>query len=675
MYLADFDPKKRIYFDCETTSGDDAVEAFHPYQGHRIAGIAIGQRGVEPIYLALRHRTQYEEGNECLPYDEVIGELRDFCEDCVDVCNINMKFDLHFMAESDGIHFPKAKIHELKVKARLVNNYQENFRLETLALIFCKTEKKSNLVKEWCDLNGTKDYGRVPLPLLSEYAKQDIRTAMELDEELEKLLPDESRDVWEHECRFMRLLYESERTGVPLCKDFFVKRQRMLLYNAVRTHAEIAKLVTARTEARCPGAGMDGDSFNPGSTKQINDYFTVMGIEPIAWTKDANGNDRNPQWNKDALSQIDDPVAQLIVEYNNHTHHESTFCRGWLAACDANSRMHPSFDSGGTATGRVSCRDPNMQNPPKWVWAGITIPKGYVGIAFDASQIEYRIFAHFARDESLLEVYRKNPREDFHRVLADRLGIPREFSKMLNFAILYGIGVKKLTKNIIRSIYTYDSEELRGKLRRYVVALCDARQTTALSLVPTYAHGGEKGTRKCSPESVIGNDVLTFISKAIITEYHQLTPAVKQLLYQIKDVIRQRGYIKNYFGRRYYFTADKAYIALNYLCQGTAADIFKRNVVEIFDDPIVKASGAQIVTNIHDAIYAIVPVENAQAYWDVCVKRFGVIPPTAASPDGFRVPILIDGHAAIGTWAIDRQVKIVGGVLESIGRELYATAA
>ncbi len=669
MYLDNFDPKQRIYFDNETISFKDDEEAFHPYHGHRIAGIAIGQKGVEPIYLPIRHRRQQDEGNECLPYEEVMGELRDFCAECVDVCNINMKFDLHFCAESDGIFFPKAKIHELKVKARLVNNYQENFRLETLALIFCKKEKKSNAVKEWCELNGTKDYGMVPIPLIAEYAKQDVRTAMELDEELEKLLPDESRDVWETECKFMRLLFESERTGVSLNQDFFRNRQRLLLYNAVRTHAEIAKLVTERT-----GGAIDGNAFNPGSTKQINEYLAMMGQEPIAWTKDANGNDRNPQWNKDALSQIDDPVAELIIEFNNHSHHESTFCRGWLAACDAQSRMHPSFDSGGTATGRVSCRDPNMQNPPKWIWRGVTIPKGYVGITFDASQIEYRIFAHFARDEALLEVFRKNPKADFHRVLAERLGIPRDFSKMLNFAILYGIGVKKLTKNIIRAIQKYDSEDLRRNLRKYVRILADNRQVTDVDLVPTYIKGADEGSKKCAPEAAIDQDVLSFIAKAIIAEYHQLTPAVKQLLYQIKDVIRQRGYIKNYFGRRYYFTVDKAYIALNYLCQGTAADIFKRNVVEIYEDPVVQASGAQIVTNIHDAIYAVVPIENAQAYWDACVRLFGRIPPTKASPEGFRVPILIEGKVAIGNWAWAHDIT-GGDVFASLGTVLYETAA
>ncbi len=671
MLLDAFDPNEELYIDCETTSFDDEVEAFMPYHGHKIAGIAIGQKGVDPIYLPLRHRQATMEGNECLPYMETVMELREFCENVKSVTNINMKFDLHFLCESDGIVFPSARIRELKVKARLVNNWQENFRLETLALIYCKTEQKSSVVKEWCDLHGTKDYGMVPIPLISEYAKQDIRTAMQLDDALEVSLSPDSREVWDIECRFMPILFRSEQTGVPLIESFFRRQQRKLLYAAVKVQDEIAKIVTEETAKRAkPGeTGMDGNKFNPGSTKQVNEYMTIVGIPPLQFTEK-----NNPQWNKIVFEQMaedypDEPLAKKLAEFNKYTHAEGTFCTGWLREMDAKGRMHPSFDSGGTATGRLSCRKPNFQNPPKWVWEGIPIPAGYIGVKFDASQIEYRIAAHYGNDPGILKIFRDNPHTDYHQIFADLLGIPRAFTKMLNFAILYGIGVKKLVRNIISAINKYDSDTLRKNLRRYVAKLMVQQGRTAEELVPDYIKGDRAG---CA----INREVLMHIAKAIIDEYHGKNPWIKALLRQIKDVIYQRGFIKNYFGRRYYFTPDKAYVALNYLCQGTAADIFKRGVVEIYEDPIVVASGAQMVTNIHDSVFAIVPIANAQAYWDVCVAKFGKIPATPGCPDGFRVPILIDGEVAVGSWDILKLGKIRNNdVLASLGMVVNAHAA
>ena len=605
MLLDQFDPTKLLCIDIESISFDDEQEAFRPYHGHRIAGFYIVQDGVPSMYVPLRHRTEIDQ---CLPFDSTIAEIREFATKCEHVVNQNIKFDLHFFAQ-DGVEFPKAKFYDTMTLARLVNNQLPEYNLDALTKRYCtKHVKEGEPISEWCKEHKTKDYGAVPIALMREYANKDVLSTLELYHELRRQLPEESYAVWQEEVKFCRILFESERHGVLIDPTFFKQVECMLLGKMVKTQEKITALA--------------GYELNPGSWPQKNLYFQSQGVEPVAWNENEETGENTPCWDADALALIIHPMANLLTDYTECNTALGTFCQGWPKQADANNIMHPNFKSSGTKTGRISCEKPNMQNPPKWAMRGIIIPEGEIGVKFDYSQIEYRLFAHFSKDEALLKAYADNPKIDFHQRLADRLGLIRDVIKPINFGILYGMGKKKLKKSIAKLINDLqpeaDDPKFAEKQDKYQ-KLIDYLQ---------YKYGG----------------TLDEIAEKILVEYHQQVPAVKLLLDRVKQTIHARGNIRNFFYRYFQFELDFAYVALNYLCQGTAADLFKNRVNAIFYDRRTISAEAKMVTNIHDSVLARLPsMEKAQAYWEVVQELAGQIP-------NLSVPILVDGEVAIGNW-------------------------
>ncbi|MBA3761749.1 MAG: hypothetical protein H0X04_00200 [Chthoniobacterales bacterium] len=644
--LERFDRTKPVCVDCETISFDDTVKALRPYHGHRVSGIAIGQSGIEPIYLPIRHRYEIDS---LLPFTETIEAVKEWAEGVEILVNINVKFDLHFLGV-DGISFPNAQLHELKILARLVNNSFSSYKLSKLAQIYAPEHLKSDVVAAWAKAHNTEDYGAVPLDILGPYAKQDTVAALAVYAKLLSELPPETLKSWQNEMRCTPLIFRSEQRGFPCDRPWFEKRRFETLVECVKLESEIRKQSKAI---------MGLDTFNPRSPAQLNDYFTQRGIPPVAFTdpkKNKKGISR-PSWNTKAMEEIaktwrdaqnqPDPMAKALVKYNKAMKIESTFYSGWLEAMDPNGFVHASWDQAGTRSGRLSSSNPNAQNQPRGkskysIWEGVLIPDGRVGVHFDASQIEYRIFAHYAEDPELLAIYAAHPETDFHQILADRLGLPRDFAKMINFALLYGIGIKKLTRNIVAALLDFDSvpnrkaEALMGRdplnirkvLRRYCALTC-ADPIAVLAAIPD--------------DGEIDRAVLAKVSREIIDEYHRMTPAIKKLQERIKTVLYARGYLKNYFGRRYYMGPDKAYVGLNYLCQGTAADIFKMGMADILGHAECKAAGVEMQFNVHDAIFADMPAGFAQRFWEICLECFGKV-------EGFKVPLLIDGEVAFNNW-------------------------
>lgn len=591
-YLSEFDPTQPYALDIESISFDDTAEALDPYKGHRISGVVIYQPGVGSRYFPIRHRT---ERANLLPLDEFLEELRLFCWNSVMVVNHHLKFDMHFLAADDIWFPPTCDLVPTEVLARLIHNELPDYSLEYLTGLYCPQEKKISGPAEWCQEHGTKDYGRVPLDVMTPYALQDGAAAWTLYQTLIKMLPEQTSRVWANERRFYYRLFQSENHGVPLDTEFFLMKKYELLTDMVQLQDKINGAVSAAT-------GGAVQEINPGSSQQLTAFFSSIGVQSPSKTEKGN-----PSWDDKAFAELkltmDEehpayPALESIVDFKEARVAESTFCTGWIEKADKSHRLHPNFKTAGTQTGRIASAKPNMQNPPKWAMEGIHIPDDWCGIKFDYSQIEYRIFAHYSKDAGLLKSYADNPRTDFHQALSDRLGIDRDPVKTLNFGMLYGMGKKKLRKSLAKEIKKAKDPE---KLKRY-------------------------GT---DPEQM---------ADAILEEYHSLVP-VRELLRQVEAVIRERGYIKNYFGRLYQFSLERAYVALNYLCQGTAADLFKERLCALLDalDSDFPEHLVKMLTNIHDAGVMIMPCDHAAWYWSHCQEQL-----TAVS--GFRVPILIDGE-------------------------------
>jgi hypothetical protein len=130
----------------------------------------------------------------------------------------------------------------------------------------------------------------------------------------------------------------------------------------------------------------------------------------------------------------------------------------------------------------------------------------------------------------------------------------------------------------------------------------------------------------------IRNSIMVTVAENILTAYHEAVPGVKILGKKIKEAIYARGKVRNYFGREYAFTMDKSYIGMNYLIQGSSADLFKRSLVHLDEMKSRKYPSYRLYDNIHDAAVGICLPEHAKAYTEEVDAFF--------ASQKFRVPIL-----------------------------------
>jgi len=246
-----------------------------------------------------------------------------------------------------------------------------------------------------------------------------------------------------------------------------------------------------------------------------------------------------------------------------------------LAKADASSRIYTSFNQTGTATGRLSSREPNLQNIPvrsalgRSVREAFIAKEGYTLVSIDYSQIELRLLAHFSQDEALVKAFKEGV--DIHLATATILfgeqeaKAKRSFAKSINFGLLYGMGAKKL------------SDELGITSRE---------------------------------------------AKEIITNYFASFPTVKEFLESIQERVKREGYVQTLLGRRRLFDYDgangmqkSAFLreSINTLFQGSAADLIKLSMLKIDNIISDEKLDALMLLQIHDELIFEVKTQEAEA--------------------------------------------------------------
>ena len=434
-------------------------------------------------------------------------------------------------------------------------------------------------------------------------------------------------DLMENEAQLANFLFESEYRGISIDPRFLMVKSVELIREQLKLRGKIAEVAAA--------CGLV--EFNPGSPQQVKKFYEGQcEFTPLAWGKPDKKGQVNSSWGKDALEQMNliehgatkfgaAPVelAKLIMELNSVDTNKSSFCDGWLGNVDDNDIIHANFKQHGTKTSRLSCTEPNAQNFPPWVLEAMLIPKGYVGVKWDKSQIEYRMFAHYANNPAINAIYAKDPASDFHQLRADMLGFPRKPIKPINFGIIYGMGEAKTKRSIFGVMSEIDSPKFRKSMARYSGGI----------VVPEYG-------------TAIEQKLGVAVASNVLKEYHATMPEIKELFRSCKEALQSRGWVKNFFGRRYFIPVSKSYIGLNAIIQGGAADLFKQVLVELH---MVRCKYALSVCNIHDCDMSIMKIEDAQNYVNE-VKDI-----VASAP--FIIPVLVDFEVALGRWSTLTKVK------------------
>ncbi|KKR39076.1 MAG: polymerase protein [Parcubacteria group bacterium GW2011_GWB2_40_8] len=241
------------------------------------------------------------------------------------------------------------------------------------------------------------------------------------------------------------------------------------------------------------------------------------------------------------------PIIDEIIFYRELSKLVSTYIDALPKLADKNNRLHTTFDQAGTATGRISSQEPNLQNIPKRSDKGKEVRRAFVSdkgfklVAFDYSQVELRVAAILSGDEKLIEVFKKD--EDVHAAVASEVfGVTlaqvtpemRRVAKVIDFGIIYGMGINALRQNI-----------------------------------------------GCSKEE----------AQKFYNEYFKKFAGVAKYMEKIKKEVYVKGCTETLFGRKRFFPEIKSHMeyvrkeaermAINAPIQGTAADMVKMAMVAV----------------------------------------------------------------------------------------------
>lgn len=327
-----------------------------------------------------------------------------------------------------------------------------------------------------------------------------------------------------------------------------------------------------------------GTQFNINSPVQLGEIlFEKLQLPSGKKTK------RGYSTSADILEKIKDkhPVVPAVLEYRNLTKLNSTYVEGLKPLIAADGRIHAHFQQTVTATGRISCTEPNLQNIPirqelgRKLRSAFEAEKGCTLVGADYSQIELRVLAHLSQDENLIDAF--NNGEDIHRMTASRvLGIPaeqitvadRSRAKAVNFGVIYGMSGFGL------------SEEL------------NITRKEAEAYIEEYFKKHEKV--KAYMDEQIANAKKTGYSETILGR--------KRAIHEITA----SAYMVRQLGER---------LAMNSPIQGSAADIIKLAMLKVYSELKAKHPDAKLILQVHDELIIEAPDSELDEIKELLVRN------------------------------------------------------
>jgi len=501
----------------------------------------------------------------------------------------NIKYDLHIL-KNIGIDLPPICFDTL-LASYLLNPQSRKHNLDELAL---EVFKKIKIPIE--ELIGKGKNQRTmfeaPIEKVAQYCCEDADYTCRLKDHFSEELKEKKLE---------KLFYDIELPLLPI----LAKMEREGIYLDAKEIEEVGKRLHNDLEALKTAIFREvGEEFNLNSPKQLS---------AILFEKLKLKAPKKISTSADVLEDlaVDSPIVQEILNYRVLEKLRSTYVEALPSFINPNTgRIHCTFNQSGTATGRLACQDPNLQNIPVRSQEGLAIracfkpqKPGWLFLGADYSQIELRLLAHFSEDPELLKAFRNG--EDIHTHTAALVfGVSRDEvtsdmrnkAKTVNFGILYGQGPFGLSRQI-------------------GVSMKEA--------------------------------------SAFIKTYFERYPAVSTYLEQCKEFTRKTGLSKTLTGRSRpipeiqnknpAIRAGAERLAINTPLQGTAADLIKLAMIEIDRSIQEQKLQGKMILQIHDELIFEIPEEEVPIFEAMVKEKMeGVLP--------LKVPIEV--HLSIGkNWA------------------------
>ncbi|WP_369309629.1 DNA polymerase I [Providencia rettgeri] len=533
-------------FDTET-DGLDTQEA-------RLVGMSFAIEAGHAAYLPLGH--DYLDAPVQLPLDEVLQVMKPILEnEKIIKIGQNLKFDAEIL-ENYGIEL-KGIGYDTMLESYVLNSVAGMGRHDMDSLAERHLNHKTVSFEEIAG-KGKKQltFNQIALEEAANYAAEDADVTLLLHQALYPQLEAEPK-----------LKYIFENIEMPLVPVLVRMERKGVLINAATLAAQ-SKEITARLgELEKEAFELAGEEFNLASPKQLQTIlFEKLQLPVIKKTPSGAASTNEEVLEELALNHA---LPKLLLEHRSLAKLKSTYTDKLpLMINPRTGRVHTSYHQAVTATGRLSSRDPNLQNIPVRTEEGRRIRQAFVArdgykiMAADYSQIELRIMAHLSQDKGLLTAFAEG--KDIHKATAAEVfGVPldkvtsdqRRSAKAINFGLIYGMSAFGLARQLGIP---------RGEAQRYM-------------------------------------DL-----------YFERYPGVLRYMENTRLQASEQGYVETLEGRRLYLADIKSSNgmrrkaaereAINAPMQGTAADIIKKAMIAVDNWLQKEKPQADMLMQVHDEL-------------------------------------------------------------------------
>ena len=545
-----------VAFDCETDSLNTIT--------CKIQGFSLCHKKGSAVYVPLAQDEQSLFDSEKIEKKSAFAELkRIFNQPDLKIIMHNGKFDLKALAsnglfENNKIEY-KCKLIDTMIATWLLNpdrNGKNSYSLEWLSETFLhlKGIEFSSIVKKG------QTFADVPLDQAVPYASEDADFTLQLWEFLSERFKDERRQkLFELEMRLLPILANMELAGIHLDSKALHEYNAELTNGIENIENEIYKEV--------------GHPFNIASPKQLQTVlFEERKLKPEKKTKTGYSTDTS------VLEELAhyDSVPKMILEFRELSKLQSTYVETLPEMTDKNGRIHTDFVQTGTATGRLSCRDPNLQNIPvrneagRRIRSSFTAPEGKVLISADYAQIELVVLAHLSGDKNMRQAFIEGT--DVHKATA---------------ALIFGVKPEEVTAEMRRTAKTINFGVIYGMSAFRLANDLGISRTQAAQFISSY-------------------DQLY----AGITNFKAQTILNAETNGYVETILGRRRPIMNINSRNKVEKAGAERMAINTPVQGSAADIVKKAMIEVDSALKEMNNGAKLLLQVHDELILECPDEQ-----------------------------------------------------------------